>query len=154
MANPTPYRTLPAARRVALLTRAIKESREVRALMVQRMVKRGGGFRAVTLQGWAPDKLAKEVVRMNAESADDELTLLNLLYVEFEPEIQACFLDAAGVKHEGGHIPEDAVPPFTDAAGTARGVEAVIAMYGDDGRHYLQTIARYNGEAWPGLAIS
>lgn len=151
MANPSPYRQLPAARRVALVTRAIKSNREMRAVMVTRMVSRGGGFRPATLVQWPPDKLAREVVRLGAENADDELNLLNLLYVEFEPEIQACFLDAAGVKHEGGHMPEDLQPPFATADAVAKGAAAVTEKFGDDGRHYLITIAKYNGDGWPGL---
>ena len=77
----SPYRSLPAERRLALVTRAIKGTREIRALFVQRVLKKGGGFRVATLQSWPPDKLAREIVRMNAETAEDELTLLNLLYV-------------------------------------------------------------------------
>lgn len=152
MATPSPYRSLPVARREALVTRTLKTSREMRAVFIQRMVARGGGFRAVTLQSWPAEKLAKEVVRLNAESADDEGTLLNLLYVEYEPEIQMTFLDAAGVSHEKGVIAEDMTPPFSTAEGTAKGVAAVVAQHGDNGRHYLVTIARYNLEAWPGLS--
>lgn len=151
MANLSPYRSLSAERRLALVTRAIKGNRELRAVFVQRILKKGGGFRVVTLQSWPPDKLAREIVRMNAETADDELTLLNLLYVEFEPAIQITFLDAAGVKHEGGVLAEDLAVPYATADAVARGAAAVVAAHGDDGRHYLATIARYNGDAWPGL---
>ena len=147
----SPYRSLPAERRLALVTRAIKGNREIRALFVQRVLKKGGGFRVATLQSWPPDKLAREIVRMNAETAEDELTLLNLLYVEFEPAIQITFLDAAGVKHEGGTLAEDLPAPYADAEAVARAAAAVVAAHGDDGRHYLATIARYNGDAWPGL---
>ncbi|HEY5489825.1 MAG TPA: hypothetical protein VIK25_01430 [Gemmatimonadaceae bacterium] len=151
MANPSPYRALSAARRVDVVTRAIKSSREMRSIFVQRMLKKGGGFRVATLQSWPPDKLAREIVRMNLESADDELTLLNLLYVEFEPAIQVTFLDVAGVAHEGGKLADDMPPPFAAADAVARAAQAVCDQHGDDGRHYLATIARYNGEAWPGL---
>lgn len=151
MANPSPYRSLPVARRVALVTRAMKSNRELRAVLAQRMVSRGGGFRAVTLQGWPADKLAREVVRLNAESVDDELTLLNLLYVEFEPAIQVAFLDAAGVPHDGGRLADDLPPPYASADAVTRAATAVYAQHGEDGRHYLVTIARYNLEAWPGL---
>ena len=97
MANPTPYRALPVERRVALVTHAVKSSPHVRALYVQRLMAKRGGFRAVTLQGWPVDRLAKEIVQMKAESPQDELELLHLLYVELEPAIQITFLDAAGV---------------------------------------------------------
>ena len=151
MAHTSPYRSLPVARRVALVTQAIKSSRDVRVAFVQRMVSRGGGFRVATLQSWPADKLAREIVRMNSENADDELTLLNLLYVEFEPAIQITFLDAAGVAHEGGKLADDMPPPFAAADAVARAAKAVWDQHGEDGRHYLQTIARYNLEAWPGL---
>jgi hypothetical protein len=151
MAMTSPYRSLSAARRVDLVTRAIKLNKESRAVFVQRMVARGGGFRAVTLQTWPADKLAREIVRLNAESADDELNLLHLLYVELEPAIQVAFLDVAGVAHEGGKIPDDLKPPYCDAAAVARAAAAVCDLHGDDGRHYLTTIARYNLESWPGL---
>lgn len=151
MAHPSPYRQLPAERRVALVTRAIKSSRDMRAMLVTRIVSRGGGFRPATLMQWPPDKLAREVVRLGAENADDELNLLNMLYVEFEPEIQTAFLDAAAVAHEKGQLPEDLQPPFASADAVARGAAAVVDQFGADGRHYLVTIAKYNGPAWPGL---
>jgi hypothetical protein len=151
MAIPTPYRSLPAERRLALVTKAMTVHRALRAQFVQRIVSRGGGFRAVTLMGWPVDKLAREVVRMNAETGQDELDLLHLLYVEFEPAIQVTFLDAAGVRHADGVIEEELQPPFADEAGVKRGVEAVLAAHGDAARHYLHTIATYNGASWPGL---
>src|SRR3954471_18570680 len=82
MAISSPYRSLPSARRVALVTHAMSSSREARQLYIQRLVSRGGGFRAVTLQSWPVDKLAREIVRMNAETVNDELDLLQLLYLE------------------------------------------------------------------------
>ncbi|MHB1097651.1 MAG: hypothetical protein ACYC3F_15950 [Gemmatimonadaceae bacterium] len=151
MAQPSPYRQLAPARRVELVTRAIKSSKDMRAVMVTRMLKRGGGFRPATLLQWPADKLAREVVRLGAENADDELNLLNMLYVEFEPQIQAAFLDAAGVKHEKGQMPEELDPPFADAGAVAKGAAAVVDQFGEDGRLYLLTIAKYNGSGWPGL---
>lgn len=151
MANPSPYRQLPADRRVALVTRAIKSNRDMKAMLVSRILARGGGFRPATLMQWPPDKLAREIVRLGAESTDDELNLLNLLYVEFEPQIQAAFLDAAGVAHTNGQMPEELAPPFASAEAVARAAASVVGTFGDDGRHYLLTIARYNGEGWPGL---
>ena len=151
MATPTPYRSLPAERRVALVTHAIKSSRDHRALYVQRLVARGGGFRAVTLNAWPVDRLAKEFVRMNAQTAEDELDLLHLLYVELEPAIQITFLDAAGVAHENGKRPEDLEPPYADADAVKRGVAAVRAAHGEDGERYLRTLARYSREGWPGI---
>lgn len=150
MATPTPYRSLPADKRIALVTHIIKASREGRMIMVQRMMARGG-FRPVTLQQWPPEKLASEVVRMKAESSNDELDLLHLLYVELEPTIQVTFLDAAGVKHENGKMSEDLASPYADAAGVARGVEAVQAKHGEDGIRYLRTLSRYAGNDWPGI---
>lgn len=150
MATPTPYRSLPAEKRVALVTHIIKSSREGRAIFVQRMMSRGG-FRPVTLQQWPAEKLASEVVRMKAESSNDELDLLHVLYVELEPAIQATFLDAAGVKHDNGKMPEDLVSPYADAAGVSRGIAAVKAAHGEDGLRYLRTLARYAAKDWPGI---
>ena len=153
MSTPSPYRSLPAARRAAIVTQAIKLHRELRALYAQRLVARGGGFRAVTVQSWPVDRLAREVVRLNAETVQDELDLLHLLYVELEPAIQMAFLDTAGVPHEQGKIAETAEPPYADAAAVARAAKAVREHYGDDGRHYLTTIATYNLASWPGRDI-
>lgn len=150
MATPTPYRSLPAEKRVQLVTHVIKASKEGRAIMVQRMMSRGG-FRPVTLQSWPAEKLASEIVRMKAETGNDELDLLHLLYVELEPAIQTTFLDAAGVKHENGKIPEELQAPYADEAGVKRAVAAVRSQHGEEGERYLKTLARYATEAWPGI---
>jgi hypothetical protein len=151
MANPTPYRMLPGERRVALLTHAISTRREFRLLYIQRLAALPGGFRPVTLQTWPAEKLAKEVVRRKAEKADDEADLLHHLYVELDPSIQSSFLDATGVRHEAGKIDEELEVPYTDADSVRRGAAAVRERHGANGEHYLRTIARYNGEAWPGI---
>ena len=151
MATPSPYRSLPPARRIALLTHAIKASREARALYVQRLVARGGGFRAVTVKTWPVDRLAREIVRMNAETADDELDLLQMLYVDLEPAIQTTFLDAAGVRHENGKMPDDLEPPYADEGSVTKAAAAVREKHGADGEHYLRTLARYNAAGWPGI---
>lgn len=145
------FRELPAERRIALLTSLISSNRDTRAVFIQRMVARGGGFRAATLQSWAPAKLASEVVRLNAATADDEVDLLHALYVSVQPQIQETFLQAAGVKAEGAVIDESLEAPFADEAGVARGATAVLERFGEEGRHYLRTIAHYNGAAWPGI---
>lgn len=123
----------------------------MRALYTQRLVSRGGGFRAATLNGWPVDRLAKEIVRMNAQSAQDEIELLQLLYVELEPGIQITFLDEAGVKHEKGVIDESLQPPYADADAVRRAAALVQQKHGADGVHYLRTIARYSREGWPGI---
>src|SRR3954465_7928602 len=148
MANLSPYRSLPAEKRVQLVAHVIKASKEGRAIMVSRMMSRGG-FRPVTLQSWPAEKLASEVVRRKAEAGNDELDLLHLLYVELEPAIQTTFLDAAGVRHDAGKIPEELESPYADAAGVKRGIAAVRAKHGEDGERYLRTLARYAAEAWP-----
>lgn len=150
MATPSPYRSLPAARRVALVTAAIKASREGRLLFASRLVGRGG-FRPVTVQAWPADRLAREIVRLNAETPQDELDLLQLLFVELEPATQITFLDAAGVSHENGVMPQALEPPYADADAVRRGVEAVRAAHGEDGERYLRTLARYAKEGWPGI---
>jgi hypothetical protein len=152
MATPSPYRSLPALRRVALITHMLTASREGRALYIQRLVARGRGFRAVTLNQWPVERLAKEIVRMNAQTAQDELDLLQLLYVDLEPAVQISFLDAAGVPHENGRIPETLEPPYADADAVRRAAAVVREQHGADGEHYLQTLARYSREGWPGIA--
>ena len=151
MAAPSLYRSLSAERRLALVTHLLTTRKEWRARFVARLVARGGGFRAVTVNSWPPAQLAREVVRLNPQSADDEVELLQALYLEVQPEIQASFLDAAGVAHAAGVIAEGAEPPYASEAAVATGAAAVRAQHGDDGLHYLRTIARYNGAAWPGI---
>lgn len=151
MATPSPYRSLPTERRVALLVAAMKAAREYRALFIQRLAGLKGGFRPVTLQSWPADKLAREVVRRNAESAQDEFDLLHFLYVELEPAIQVTFLDAAGVPHENAKMPDDLEPPYTDADAVKRGVDAVRAQHGEDGERYLRTLVKYSRDGWPGI---
>src|ERR1043166_3040566 len=141
MANPTPYRSLPPERRVALLLHMITSSKEGRALYVARLAARNG-FRPGTLQTRPPEKLAREIVRTKAETPDDELSLLHLLYVELKPAIQITFLDAAGVKHENGVMPDDLEPPYANADAVRRGAAAVREKHGDDGMRYLQTLAK------------
>jgi hypothetical protein len=135
-----------------VVTSAIKASREARVLYMQRLVARGGGFRAATLQSWPADRLAREVVRLNAETAQDELDLLQLLYVDLEPAIQITFLDAAGVPHANGQMPEELTPPYADEAAVRRAAAAAHAAHGEDGLRYLRTLARYSPDGWPGIA--
>jgi hypothetical protein len=151
MATPTPYRSLTAERRIALVQRAVTSSKDVRALWIARLIAKGGGFRPQTLQTWPPDRLAKEVVRLRAETPQDEFDLLHLLYVELEPGIQVDFLDAAGLKHDGGRIPDDLEAPYVDADAVQRAVAAVREKHGEDGERYVRTLARYNREGWPGI---
>ena len=151
MATLTPYRSLPAERRIALVTHAIQASKEGRQLFVARLIAKGGGFRPVTLQSWNADRLAREVVRLRAETPQDEFDLLHLLYVELDPSIQTTFLETAGVRHESGKLPDDLEPPYCDAAAVTKGAAAVRAKHGEDGERYLRTLARYNREGWPGI---
>jgi hypothetical protein len=155
MSKPSPksslYRALPAARRVALVQHAVTNFKGTRALYAQRLVAKGGGFRAATLMTWPAERLAKEVVRLNAESAQDELDLLQLLYVDLEPAIQIAFLDAAGVAHEKGVIAEGLEVPYAPADAVVKAAATVLEQHGDEGRHYLEVLVRYNLAAWPGL---
>lgn len=148
--TPSPYRSLPAARRIELVTHALRTEREARTLYTQRLVARGG-FRAVTIKSWPPDKLAREVVRMNAEQPQDELDLLRMLYVDVDPSLQITFLDAAGVGHEAGKIPEELEVPYADAESVRRGAIVVKERHGADGMLYLRTLAKYSLPAWPGI---
>ena len=152
MATPSPYRSLSPERRLALVTHVLSSSRESRALYIQRMVARGGGFRAVTLNAWPNDRLAREFVRTNAQTAADELDLLHLHYVELEPAIQVTFLEAAGVAHEAGKMADSLEPPYAAEPEVRRGAAAVRERHGADGLHYLRTLARYSADGWPGVA--
>lgn len=151
MPAPSPYRSLPPERRLALVTHALTTRREARAHYVQRLVARGGGFRAVTVQAWPAERLAREIVRAGAEQAQDELDLLQMLYIEVEPAIQITFLDAAGVPHTGGAMPESLEVPYADADAVRRAAAVVRAEHGADGERYLRTLARYSREGWPGI---
>ncbi len=88
---------------------------------------------------------------MNAEKPQDELDLLQLLYVELEPEIQTTFLDAAGVPHERGKMPDELPVPHAGAESVRRAAIMVREQHGDGGMRYLRTLARYNPEGWPGI---
>lgn len=152
MSKSSLYRALPADRRVSLVLHAITNHKGARALYATRLVAKGGGFRAVKLMTWPADKLAREIVRLNAETPQDELELLQLLYVDVEPAIQITFLDAAGVAHDKGVIPEDLELPYASPEAVQKGAAAVRAAHGESGEHYLKVIGRYNSAAWPGLA--
>ena len=86
-----------------------------------------------------------------AQIASLGLGLMVLLYVELEPEIQVTFLDALGVEHTNGSIPEGLEPPFADAVRIREAATALVGTFGDNAQRYLRTIAMYNAEAWPGL---
>lgn len=147
----SPFKSLPAERRLALVQQALARHKGARALYAQRIAAKGGGFRAATLVTWPPDKLAKECLRLGALTAQDELELLQLLYVDLEPQYQITFLDTAGVQHENGVMPEELEAPYADAERVKAGAEAVLAAHGDAGRHYLRTLVVYNLVGWPGL---
>ncbi len=153
MASMSPFRSLPAERRVALVQHAITSHKGARTTYIQRLVARGGGFRAASLLNWPAERLAKEIIRMNAQSATDELELLQLLYVDLEPAIQITFLDTCAVAHENGVMDEKIEAPYADAAAVARGAAAVHATHGEDGLRYLRTLARYNPMGWPELEV-
>jgi hypothetical protein len=127
MAAISPYRALTPDERAELIVRVIKANKATRALFVMRVLEKLRGFRAVTLQKWPADQLAREVVRLKAETPQDEFDLLLALYVELEPEIQIAFLDAAGVKHEKGAIDDELDPPYGDAACVPRTARAASA---------------------------
>ena len=147
----SPYRSLPADRRLVLVTHDLTANRQSRDGYIQRIVARGGGFRRETIRKWTPAQLAREIVRANLETPHDELGLLQTLYVELEPAIQIAFLEATGVAHQGASIPDDLKPPFADPATVRKAALALVENHGDDARRYLMTIALYNGEAWPGI---
>jgi hypothetical protein len=151
MKSVSPYRSLPAEKRVALVMHDISTNRDSREAYVQRIVKRGGGFRPETVRKRSNEQLAREIVRFALETVQDEVGLLQTLYVELEPELQVAFLESTGVRHEGAIIAEELEIPFADAETVRTAALALLASHGDDARRYLRTIALYNSEAWPGL---
>jgi hypothetical protein len=151
MAIDSPYRTLSAAERMRLLQHDIAGHRESRDGYIQSIVARGGGFRPAKLRQWPPEQLAREVARHNLESPQDQLRLMIALYLELEPALQIEFLDATAVRHQQGQIPDDTEPPYAPADRVRAAAAALLTAHGDDARRYLQTIAYYNAEAWPGL---
>ncbi|HRP07274.1 MAG TPA: hypothetical protein PLL69_02185 [Gemmatimonadales bacterium] len=151
MASASPYRSLPVETRLRLVVHELTNDRDARASFIQAMVAKGGGFRPETLRKWPVEQLARTIVTRRAESFGDELRLLQLLYVELEPELQIAFLDACGVKHDNGSISDEKEGALADEATVRHAAQALVAQHGDRGRHYLRTIAAYNSEAWPGL---
>lgn len=151
MATLTPYRLLPVERRLALLTYDLQHNPESRSEYAQRLARNGGGFRTSKVRKWPVEQLAREIVRRRLEGPAEELGLLQLLYVELEPEIQITFLNAAGVEHQQGVIDPEMAPPFADADAVRKGVAAVREQHGEAAEHYLQTIALYSSDAWPGI---
>ena len=149
--NISPYRSLPQDKRLALVMHDLRTSRSSRDAYIMRLVSKGGGFRPETLRKWKVEQLAAEIVRRKIETLQDEVGMLRALYVEIEPQIQIDFLDAAGVVHQNGQIPEDLAAPFAAAHKVLEAANTVREKYGEDGERYLRTIALYNGEAWPGL---
>ncbi len=147
----SPYRSLPADKRLALVTHLVTTDREAREAFVKAIAARPGGFRLDTVRKRPNAQLASDIVRAGIETGLDELRLLQLLYVDLEPQLQATFLDAAGVPHENGQIAESLEPPFADATRVRTAAESLVAAHGDDARRYLRTIALYNAAAWPGL---
>ncbi len=151
MSMPSPYRTLPIERRVALVEHDLRNSRDSRDAYIMRLVSKGGGFRPETVRKWKIEQLAAEVVRRKLETLQDEVGMLQALYVELEPGIQTEFLNATGVDHKNGQISEDLAVPFAGQPAVVAAATALRDAHGDDGVRYLRTIALYNGEAWPGL---
>lgn len=151
MPNPSPYRTLPTDRRISLVAHDIAHNRDSRDGYIGRIVARGGGFRPEKLRKWPPEQLAREVVRHNLETPQDELGLMIALYIDLEPAIQITFLDAAGVAHEKGAMAADLEPPFTNGDAVKNAAQGLVERFGDDARRYLRTIALYNADGWPGL---
>ncbi|MEN9508190.1 MAG: hypothetical protein RLZZ621_753 [Gemmatimonadota bacterium] len=147
----SPFKMLSAERRQWLVSQALAKHKGAKAVYAQRIAAKGGGFRVQTLLTWPAEKVGKECLRLGALTPQDELELLQMLYVDLEPQLQITFLDAAGVKHENGVIPEELEPPYAEADAVAKGAAAVIAAHGEEGRHYLQTLVVYNLGAWPGL---
>ena len=147
----SPFRALDTERRRWLLLQAMAKHKGAKAIYAQRIAAKGRGFRAATLLGWPADRVASECLRIGALTPQDELELLQLLYVDLEPQTQITFLDACGVRHENGIMPEELEPPYATAEAVARGSAAVVAAHGDTGRHYLQTLVTYNLAGWPGL---
>ncbi len=148
---PSPFKVLEAKRRLWLIQQALERHGPARAVYAQRIAAKGGGFRIATLLSLPAERMAKEMLRVGALTSQDELELLQMLYVDLEPAYQITFLDATGVPHQNGVMSEELQPPYAAADAVARGAEAVLATHGAEGRHYLRTLVTYNLSAWPGL---
>ena len=148
---PSPFKVLPPERRAWLVQQALAKHKGAKALYAQRIAAKGGGFRAQTLVSWPAEKIGRECLRLGALTPQDELELLQMLYVDLEPAYQITFLDACGVAHENGVMPEDLDAPYAAAEAVARGAAAVLSAHGEAGRHYLLTLVTYNLVGWPGL---
>ena len=59
----SPYRALPAEKRVAVVTHDISSDPASRERYVRLIVARGGGFRLATVRKRGIEQLAKEIVR-------------------------------------------------------------------------------------------
>lgn len=147
----SPYRSLPAEQRIALVLHDISTNPAQREAIVRRIVARPGGFRLETVRKRPNEQLAREVVRFALEGAGEEVALLQTLYLELEPALQVEFLDRTAVSRDGAMIAEEVQPPFASAEKVREASLALVAAHGDAARHYLRTIATYNAEAWPGL---
>lgn len=147
----SPFRSLSAERRLWIIQTALSKHPGAKALYAQRIASKGGGFRLATLLTWPAERVAREVLRMGALTSQDELELLQMLYVDVEPQYQIAFLEAAGVSHENGVIPEDLEAPYASEEAVIGAAESVLAQHGENGRHYLRTLVVYNLSAWPGL---
>lgn len=145
------FRELSADRRLFIVQEAMGRHKAAKTLYAQRIAAKGRGFRVATLASWPAERIAREVLRIGALTSTDELELLQLLYVDVEPQYQITFLDAAGVRHDNGVLPEDLEPPYAEAEAVAMGAAAVLSQHGENGRHYLRTLVAYNLPAWPGL---
>lgn len=147
----SPYRSLPAEMRLRLVTHDLQANSGSRSSYIMRMVAKGGGFRPETLRKWSTEQLARDIVRRRLETLQDEIGYLQLLYVELQPDIQIAFCDAAGVAHENGSIPEELPMPLASEELVRSAAASLVSSFGEQGRHYLVTVATYNTEAWPGL---
>jgi hypothetical protein len=147
----SPFKSLTPERRLWLVQQALARHKGAKTLYAQRLAAKGGGFRAATLMTWSAEKLAKECLRVGALTPQDELELMQLLFVDIEPQYQITFLDACGVSHENGVMPEDLEAPYAPAEKVKPAAEAVLAAHGDEGRRYLRTLVVYNLAGWPGL---
>jgi hypothetical protein len=147
----SPYRSLPAEKRQALVLHEMQRAPAQRELFVRRIASRPGGFRLETVRKRPTEQLAREIVKFALENAAEEVAMLQTLYLELEPELQIEFLDACGVKRDGVAIHDDVKPPFADAATVRTAAIALVERHGESARHYLRTIATYNADGWPGL---
>ena len=125
---------------------AANEQDEAIGLIAQRIK-----FRLKSVINMPVDKKAHYVVGMSAVSEILAARLLVAYHLTYQRPMMGAFLDALGIKHEGGLIADEEMsPPALDALKAAAG--SLAASYpADDVALYLQTLMWQDPDTWGAL---